>query len=252
MLRTPMPRLIDISVPLARGIPTWPGSTGFHVDQTLSFEKGDGITVSRIDMDVHTGTHVESALHYVEGGDTIETVPLEAFVGPATVIDLRAADAIGPAELDAAGIADGTERLLLRTRNSGRLQIGEEFRRDFVGLTVDGARWIASRAFRLVGTDYLSVQRFDDEPETHRVLDACQRRNPRGARPQCGRPRRVPPDLSPPQAACDGGRPGSRHPGTAWIANPQVVLALGGGSFGDRGLHADHQVGHVVDEEARQ
>ena len=81
MLRTPMPRLIDISVPLARGIPTWPGSTGFHVDQTLSFEKGDGITVSRIDMDVHTGTHVESALHYVEGGDTIETVPLEAFVG---------------------------------------------------------------------------------------------------------------------------------------------------------------------------
>ena len=170
MLRTPMARLIDISVPLARGIPTWPGSTGFHVDQTLSFEKGDGITVSRIDMDVHTGTHVESALHYVEGGDTIETVPLEAFVGPAMVIDLRAADAIGPAELDAAGIAGGTERLLLRTRNSGRLQTGEEFRRDFVGLTVDGARWIAGRTIRLVGSDYLSVQRFDDEPETHRVL----------------------------------------------------------------------------------
>ncbi len=165
-----MSKLIDITVPLARGIPTWPGSTGFHVDETLSFARGDGMTVSRIDLDVHTGTHVESALHYVEGGATIETVPLEAFVGPATVIDLRGADAIGPAELDAAGIAEGTERLLLRTRNSGLLQPGEDFRSDFVGLTEDGARWIAARGLRLVGTDYLSVQRYGDEPETHRVL----------------------------------------------------------------------------------
>ncbi len=135
-----------------------------------AFELGDALTVSRLDLDLHTGTHVESALHYVEGGDPIETVSLETLVGPAIVVDLRAADAIGPEELDAAGIPDGTERLLLRTRNSGLLQPGEDFRRDFVGLTVDGARWIVGRSFRLIGTDYLSIQRFDDEPETHRVL----------------------------------------------------------------------------------
>jgi arylformamidase len=165
-----MPRLIDISVPLARGLPTWPGSTGFRVERTLAFERGDDVTVSRLDLDLHTGTHVESALHYIEGGDPIETVSLEAFVGPAVVIDLREADAVGSDELAAAGIPEGTERLLVRTRNSGGLLPGEDFREDFVGLTVEGASWIASHGLRLIGTDYLSVQRFGDDPETHRVL----------------------------------------------------------------------------------
>ena len=165
-----MRRLLDISIPITRGRPTWPGSTGFSIERTLSFERGDGITVSRLVLDVHTGTHVESALHYVEGGDPVETIPLEAFVGPALVVDLRSADAIGTHELEAAAIPEGTERLLLRTRNSGLLQAGQEFRRDFVGLTVDGARWLAARGFRLVGTDFLSIQRFGDDPETHRVL----------------------------------------------------------------------------------
>jgi arylformamidase len=165
-----MNRLIDISVPIARGLPTWPGSTGIRIEQTRSFEQGDGITVSRLELDVHTGTHVESALHYVAGGDPVETLPLEAFVGPALVIDAGSADAIAPDELESAAIGEGAERLLIRTRNSGRLQPGEEFSQAFVGLTLEGARWIASRGFRLVGTDYLSIQRFGDDPETHRVL----------------------------------------------------------------------------------
>jgi arylformamidase len=165
-----MPKLIDITVPITRGLPTWPGSTGFSIERTRSFERGDGMTVSRLDLDVHTGTHVESALHYVEGGDPVETLPLDAYIGPALAIDLRGADAIGPDELNAAGIPDRTQRLLIRTRNSGSLQPGQEFSRDFVALTLEGARWIASRELRLVGTDYLSIQRFGDDPETHRVL----------------------------------------------------------------------------------
>jgi arylformamidase len=165
-----MSRLIDISVPITRGLPTWPGSTGFAVERTRSFERGDGMTVSRLDLDVHTATHVESARHYLEGGEPIETVPLDAFVGPALVIDVGDADTIGPDELNAAAVSDGTERLLLRTRNSGLLQPDQDFHHDFVGLTLEGARWIANRGLRLVGTDYLSIQRFGDDPETHRVV----------------------------------------------------------------------------------
>jgi arylformamidase len=39
-----------------------------------------------------------------------------------------------------------------------------------VALTLDAARWIVDRGIRLVGNDYLSVQRFHDGPDTHRVL----------------------------------------------------------------------------------
>lgn len=61
--------------------------------------------------------------------------------------------------------------MLLRTRNSEGWRRGErDFRTDFVALTVDAARWIAARGLRLIGVDYLSVQIFRGDPQTHIAL----------------------------------------------------------------------------------
>ena len=78
---------------------------------------------------------------------------------------------IAASSLQARDIPEGTERLLLKTRNSS-LWHGRDrsFRPDFVALTVDAAAWVVARGIRLVGIDYLSIQRFDDGPETHRTL----------------------------------------------------------------------------------
>jgi arylformamidase len=60
---------------------------------------------------------------------------------------------------------------LLRTRNSAFWQDEDRsFRTDYAALSPDGAAWIVGRRIRLIGADYLSVQRFGDEPETHRIL----------------------------------------------------------------------------------
>jgi len=162
---------IDISVSLGRGLPVWPGSVAFDEGQTQTFANGDDVFVSRIAMDVHVGTHVESPLHYLPGGATLDSIPLSTFVGPAFVADLRAADvAVGAEELGAAAIPDATSSLLLRTRNSALWADGGAFRDDYVALTADGARWVAERGIRLVGIDYLSIGLFDDGAETHRIL----------------------------------------------------------------------------------
>jgi arylformamidase len=129
------------------------------------------VNVSQIDMDVHCGTHVESPLHFIDGAAALESLPLQVFVGPARVVHLPNADAIGPDELDGADVPPGVERLLMRTRNSGLWAAGgSDFQRDYVALTAAGARWVAERRIRLVGIDYLSIQRFEDGPETHRTL----------------------------------------------------------------------------------
>jgi arylformamidase len=161
---------IDISATLRPGMPIWPGSLGFDTEATHTFARGDDVYVSRMEMDVHAGTHVESALHYIEGGASVDSIPLAALVGPAYVADLRSAEAIGAVELGAAAIPETTRRLLLRTRNSGLLAANGAFRDDYVGLTADGAEWIARRDVVLAGIDYLSIQRFGEDPETHRIL----------------------------------------------------------------------------------
>ena len=166
-----VPELIDISVRLHGRMPIWPGSVGIHVERTRSFSTGDAVNVSRLDMDVHCGTHVESPLHFIDGGAPLESFPLEVYVGPAHVAHLPDTEVIGPRELEAAGIPDGTERLLLRTRNSTLWEDGAApFRADYTALSPAGAAWVVERGIRLIGADYLSVQRFADGPQTHEVL----------------------------------------------------------------------------------
>lgn len=137
-----------------------------HRPRTIA--AGNPANETTLEMDVHCGTHVEAPLHCIDGAEPIGTFGLDVFVGRAWVEHLPTAEAIGPDEL--AGVPVGIERLLLRTRNSDRWPTADRFREDYVALTLEGARWIAERGIRLVGVDYLSVQRWGDDPETHRVL----------------------------------------------------------------------------------
>jgi arylformamidase len=72
----------------------------------------------------------------------------------------------------AAHVPDGTARVLFKTRNSNFWQDdGRAFREDFTHLTPDGARALIERGVRLVGIDYLSIEKFKSETfETHTSL----------------------------------------------------------------------------------
>jgi arylformamidase len=162
---------IDISVRLTPEMPIWPGSHGFRLDRTRSFAAGDNVNVTRLDMDVHCGTHVDGPLHFIDGANAVDDFPLGMLVGPAWVAYLPQARAIGSSELTEAGVPDGVDRLLLRTGNSAFwADHSHKFRTDFAALTPDAAAWIVERKLRLVGIDYLSIQLFDGDPETHRIL----------------------------------------------------------------------------------
>lgn len=162
---------IDISVRLHAHMPTWPNSAGFRLERTLGFAIGDDVNVSRLDMDVHCGTHVEAPLHFLADGQPLEAFPLDLFLGEAHVAYLPDTSAISAADLERVGVPDGTERLLLRTANSELWRRGPQpFRTDYIALLPEAATWIAARGIRLVGIDYLSIQRYGDDPETHRIL----------------------------------------------------------------------------------
>jgi arylformamidase len=166
-----MPELIDITARLRPGMPTWPGSERLRVRRARSIAAGDSVNETWLEMNVHSGTHTEGPLHFIDDGEPLEQTPLDAFVGPVIVAAIPTVRQISRAELEAAGIPDGTQRLLLRTHNSDELLLqADDFTEDFAALTLDGARWVADRGLKLVGIDYLSIQMFGGDPETHRVL----------------------------------------------------------------------------------
>lgn len=165
------PNVIDISLPVRPDMPFWPNSEGYRIRRTREIAAGDTANVSLITSDVHVGTHVDAPLHFIEGGAAVEQLPLDVLIGPAQVVHLPEADAITAEVLDALNLPANIRRLLFHTRNSRLWAEGvPTFREDYVALTLDGAQWIVERGIALIGNDYLSVQRYRDTPEIHRVL----------------------------------------------------------------------------------
>ena len=165
-----MTRIHDISLAIEQGLPTWPTSEGFRTRWAMRLDAGDPANVTVLEADVHTGTHVESALHFLADGEPLDRTPIERFVGPALVVQIEG-DAVSATDLDRAGIPEGTMRLLVKTTNSERWARGwGAFDPEYVALTTDAAQWIADRGIELVGLDHLSIQQFGNDGETHRVL----------------------------------------------------------------------------------
>ena len=165
-------KILDISVPLSPHLPVWPGDTRIVLERYRALAKGDTSNDSRLACSVHSGTHVDAPLHFIENGATTEQLTLDILMGPARVVELPEANVITPELLDAQSPAIETERLLLKTTNSDLWNDpGHEFNPDFVALSPESADWVVNKGIKLVGIDYLSIQMFkDDEPMTHRVL----------------------------------------------------------------------------------
>jgi len=165
-----VPRIFDISVPVVRGGAVYPGNPEIVIEPTSQVSKGDSSNVSRLAFGSHTGTHVDAAKHFFDNGSTVDALPLDSLVGPATVIafpdDVMSVTAEHLKQHDLKGVA----RLLIRTRNSGFITDGT-FHKDYTYLAPDGAEHIVSLGVRLVGVDYLSVEQFHSgHHKTHRTL----------------------------------------------------------------------------------
>src|SRR5258708_20453080 len=92
MSRSTRPRhrtLHDISRPIHTGMPVWPGDTSADFKLVATIPRGSAVNIGRLLMSVHSGTHGDAPYHYNQVGARIAEVPIDTFVGPAPVVDLR-------------------------------------------------------------------------------------------------------------------------------------------------------------------
>jgi arylformamidase len=157
--------IIDISLPLERDLAVWPGDTDF--DYALSWRRAAGATVNvgAVRMSTHFGAHVDAPFHFLDGGQTIDELPLATFIGKALVLDVRGQEQLSRAALSKHGFEAAT-RLLLRTDAwtdhrafPERIPVAEPEVPD----------WLASQGIVLLGLDLPSVDALDskDLPNHH-------------------------------------------------------------------------------------
>jgi arylformamidase len=164
-------RIYDVSVPISAATPTYPGDPGIEIGQWAALARGDAANVSLLHFGAHTATHVDAPAHFIEGASRVDAMPLDALIGPARVVLIPDdVDAIQPGHL-ALNLEDST-RVLFKTRNSAFWSnTASGFRQDFTYIAPDAARALVKLGVRLVGIDYLSVEKFKSERhETHQIL----------------------------------------------------------------------------------
>src|SRR5205823_12174799 len=61
-------RVIDISVPNARGMHVYPGDPVLRVESVRRIAQGDPCNLSLLTLGSHTGTHVDAPYHFLAGG----------------------------------------------------------------------------------------------------------------------------------------------------------------------------------------
>lgn len=153
--------IFDVSVPIRPGMITYPGDPQVQMERVVSIEHGDVANLTRLDFGVHTGTHVDAPLHFIDQGAGADALPLEIFLGPCQVVDATAEGG----EIGAEVVPDGVERVLFKTHNSD-LWERDQFFDGFVRIGLPAAQRLVEVGVRLVGVDYLLV----GSPETHRTL----------------------------------------------------------------------------------
>jgi kynurenine formamidase len=124
----------------------------------------------------HTGSHVDAPLHKIAGGKAISELPLETFVGPARIVDLRPLEPLTPIGSDLlAGPLAGLQRdeiVLICTGWGDLRERNELWLKQSPMLSPEGARWLVARGIRGVGIDHYSIGGSSDpiNSETHTVL----------------------------------------------------------------------------------
>ncbi len=165
-------KIYDITVPFSTNLPIYPGDPAVQINQVSSLESGDICTVSHLSFSSHTGTHVDPPSHFVAGAMTLDQLPLEVLIGKVRVVDTGEIPAIDRAIIEQANL-NGVERVLFKTRNSRtwKEKNYSKFDENFVYLETDAAELLVETGIKLVGIDYLSIEKFNFvEPTTHWVL----------------------------------------------------------------------------------
>lgn len=126
-------------------------------------------------MATHTGSHLDAPLHKIAGGKSITDLPLQTFVGPARILDLRSLapdEPIGPGLLQPRlGELQKGEIVLLATGWGELRAKSDEWLHHSPFLDPAGARWLVERGVRGVGIDHYSIGGSGPmNAETHTVL----------------------------------------------------------------------------------
>jgi len=150
-------KIFDVTVAISEKMPIYAGDPPALVESAKQLSAGESSNVSRLAFGAHTGTHVDAPNHFIDGSRRVDQLDLNKLLGQCRVV--RVPDEVQTISPEHIGDIEGIERVLFKTKNSAYWN-ESEFQSDFAHLSPAAADALVAGGVKLVGIDYLSIERF--------------------------------------------------------------------------------------------
>jgi len=162
-----MMRIHDVTRLISEDMTVYKDRESKKIKRTIvaDYEKADYYE-SRMDMDMHCGTHIDAPLHMIKGGDTIEKYDLSKFIGDCKLFDLTDVDeAIRKKDIENLDIQKD-DIVIFKTKNS----FDKGYNPKFVYIEEDAAMYLSQKGIKTVGIDAMSIERDKKEHPSHKII----------------------------------------------------------------------------------
>ena len=182
-------RIVDLSMTVDEcdSTPFAPEEAYFKVRPIVRWED-KGFVSNMVELTVHAGTHIDSPHHFVRSAGGVETLPLDALIGEAIVLDLtakgKASARIGPDDLAGAEDAlaakgiriEPNSMLFLRTDwPKNKNTTSPEWWNQSPCLTAAAAEWLVGKQPRVLGFDFAQEEKGSDYHTAGEILTSGMR-----------------------------------------------------------------------------
>lgn len=152
---------IDLTQPFHVGMPHSPALPAPEFE-TLRDVSEDGVNIQRYASATHVGTHVDAPRHFIEGGATIDELPVDRFAGEGVVVDVSrdGAEPIPVREVEAAPGADSIrEGDVVAFHTGWGAKFDDPAYHEYPWFEAGVADWLLDRGVKLVAVDTISPDR---------------------------------------------------------------------------------------------
>lgn len=146
--------LIDITRDITCA-PPYPGDPETALEQIQTIGEGADCNLSTLFTSVHTGTHADAPLHFLEDGFSVDQYPPDVFIGPCVVLEVHDSPITG--EYVNERFPQTAERILIK--GGGEVTFMDS-----------AAEEAAELPLRLIGTDAVSVGTQGNEIRPHKAF----------------------------------------------------------------------------------
>jgi arylformamidase len=167
-------KIIDLTYNLEKNMITYnaPWHPQFSIEQLAKIEK-EGRETRKITFGTHTGTHIDAPRHFIENGDTVESIPLEKLVGPVQIVDFSNLKEEEPVTLEMIKSILISKKIIFKFGWGNRW--GDmKFYDKYPFFTKEAAEYLVSKGVELVGHDTpspdASYVESDEDSPVHKIF----------------------------------------------------------------------------------